>query len=399
MNVTVFYAWQDDRPKKVNRYLIRDAAQAACDEINEDPSNSYTLTLDQDTAGQPGMCDIPNTILGKIRDCDIFLADLTFAGESETESANEKPQLIPNPNVTLELGYAVGSKATRESDGFDRVIAVMNTAYGNPHEQMFDVKRRRPIRYNLPVGDTGALQRVQKSLIKDIKEALLTILSKAIFPKKEDTAAERFAQIRREFETSVHEAHFHGFTRDCAALAITLVPDVVQQLSCEEINERTFFPLGGYGCSERIHRGKSVVFTLNCSESPDQPGPEGQYSITEVTTEGVVYAARVLARRDALDKILSRSYERDVVTCILEYAARLHNLGVPLPWRLGISLLGVQGFSIPPPPSHRATRDICQEDRVACDPIIVRNFDDMHLTSVNEFLKDTFEHISSEFGY
>ena len=134
MDITVFYAWQDDQPRKTNRYLIRDAAQAACDEITEDTSNDYTLTLDQDTAGQPGMCDIPNTILEKIRNCNIFLADLTFVGESINKSPEEKAQLIPNPNVTLELGYAVGSKATKESDGFDRVIAVMNTAYGEPDE-------------------------------------------------------------------------------------------------------------------------------------------------------------------------------------------------------------------------------------------------------------------------
>ena len=119
MDITVFYAWQDDRPGKVNRYLIRDAALEACRQITEDIAIGHSLKLDQDTAGRPGMCDIPNTILKKIRDCDILLADLTFVGQSETKSANAKPQLVTNPNVTLELGYAVGSKVTEESDGFD----------------------------------------------------------------------------------------------------------------------------------------------------------------------------------------------------------------------------------------------------------------------------------------
>ncbi len=67
MNATVFYAWQSDRPSKVNRNLIRGAAEAACKRITEDESNLWNLTLDSDTQGVAGMCDIPNTILEKIK--------------------------------------------------------------------------------------------------------------------------------------------------------------------------------------------------------------------------------------------------------------------------------------------------------------------------------------------
>jgi hypothetical protein len=181
MDITVFYAWQSDRPSKVSHYLIRNAAQEACEEITNDPTNDFVLTLDQDTRGQPGMCDIPNTILEKIRKCHVFLADLTFVGRSDSPLAGEEPQLIPNPNVTLELGYAVGAKVTDTSDGFDRVIAVMNTAYGKPNEQMFDIKRRQPIRFDLPENaDKSAIQRVQESVTEDIRTALQTILAKAM---------------------------------------------------------------------------------------------------------------------------------------------------------------------------------------------------------------------------
>src|ERR1700722_14723587 len=82
MKMTVFYAWQSDRPGKVNHYLIRDAALAACERITADKSNDWQVSLDSDTQGGAGMCDIPNTILKKIDESDILLADLTLVGQT-----------------------------------------------------------------------------------------------------------------------------------------------------------------------------------------------------------------------------------------------------------------------------------------------------------------------------
>jgi hypothetical protein len=75
--------------------LIRDAAVAACERISEDPSNAWRITLDSDTQGQAGMCDIPSTILRKIKQCGIFLADLTLGGDTAETSA----KVIRNPNL------------------------------------------------------------------------------------------------------------------------------------------------------------------------------------------------------------------------------------------------------------------------------------------------------------
>ena len=48
-------------------------------------------------------------------------------------------RLIPNPNVLLELGYA--SKAI----GWERIVMVANTAFGQPEELPFDLRKRRVI--------------------------------------------------------------------------------------------------------------------------------------------------------------------------------------------------------------------------------------------------------------
>jgi hypothetical protein len=73
-----------------------------------------------DTKGEAGMCDIPNTILKKIRACDIFLADLTRVYPTEAKPDN----LAPNPNVVFELGYA--ARHLR----FGAPIGVINEAFG-----------------------------------------------------------------------------------------------------------------------------------------------------------------------------------------------------------------------------------------------------------------------------
>ena len=67
------------------------------------------------------MCDIPNTILKKIRRADMFLGDLTIVGKTE----NDPPKLLPNTNVVIELGYAARHFT------FDALIGSMNEAFGH----------------------------------------------------------------------------------------------------------------------------------------------------------------------------------------------------------------------------------------------------------------------------
>ena len=188
VEIRVFYAWQDDRPGKVCRYLIRDAAKDACDELIADGSNKFRVNLDEGTLGVPGMCDIPNTILDKIAACDVFLCDVTLVWSYEGKASRQK--MTSNPNVLFELGFAA------HAIGFDRVIGVMNTAYGVPEDQMFDTKRRWAVRFNLSESSSPPeIKNAQRSLTADIKEALETILSKSVSPA---TRQGRLRALRRK---------------------------------------------------------------------------------------------------------------------------------------------------------------------------------------------------------
>jgi hypothetical protein len=70
---TIFYAWQSDRPQNHNRKLVAESLQQATEALNSDPNVPYEVAIDQDTKDEPGLCDIPATILRKIGQADAFL--------------------------------------------------------------------------------------------------------------------------------------------------------------------------------------------------------------------------------------------------------------------------------------------------------------------------------------
>jgi hypothetical protein len=143
---TVFFSWQSDRPTKEGRNLIERALTMALERISKDiqvDERPHSVLLDKDTQDAPGSPPIFDTILGKIDHAAVFVPDLTFVAERH----NGDP--LPNANVLIEYGYAL------KSLGHDRIVAVMNTAYGKPKRETmpFDLSHHRfPIQYEAPEG-------------------------------------------------------------------------------------------------------------------------------------------------------------------------------------------------------------------------------------------------------
>ncbi len=173
--ITVFYAWQTDRDKKANRYLIQDAAERAIKRLTKAPTIPYDLRFDHDTKDIPGMPAITDTILQKIEQAGIFLADLTYVAETDPAECEGRSKPLPNPNVLFELGYAF------KVLGHERIICVMNTAYGDAEHQIFDLAHRRwPIRYKLHAGHKTQIASVRDSLSTDIEKAIRDILKSGV---------------------------------------------------------------------------------------------------------------------------------------------------------------------------------------------------------------------------
>lgn len=160
--ITVFYAWQSDRPQRFNRHLIRIALEAAAKRITLDSEIDAEVHIDSDTQGVPGQPPITDTILKKIAACDIFAPDLTFV------ASTDETKLVTNPNVSIEYGYALHAKP------YTAMMSIMNTAYGPPEKLPFDIGHvRHPLQFHVePTAKNSERRRVRDALSVQIESAL-----------------------------------------------------------------------------------------------------------------------------------------------------------------------------------------------------------------------------------
>lgn len=134
--ITIFYSWQSDRPEACCKRFIRIAAEEASAAVAT--RLGIKIIVDSDTEGVAGTPPISETILRKIESCDLFLADMTFVGETA------ESKLLPNPNVMGEYGYALHAKTAH------RILLAMNTEFGPPDALPFDLRHMRyPAQYSL----------------------------------------------------------------------------------------------------------------------------------------------------------------------------------------------------------------------------------------------------------
>ncbi len=180
---TVFYSWQSDLPNRTNRAFIGEALDRAATDLRSDDALSIEPVIDRDTAGVPGSPAISDTILQKIARADIFVPDVSIVMTSESGRSS------PNPNVLVELGYAISEL------GWDRIVMVMNTAFGPVTELPFDLRGRRVLPYSLPDAPGTPKADVRRELERRLKEAILSILSQEGNRTRDDEMARGRALI------------------------------------------------------------------------------------------------------------------------------------------------------------------------------------------------------------
>lgn len=164
-NFTIFYSWQSDL--KGNRNFINSCIEKAIKEVKKKHKTNFDLqiNLDRDTKNQSGSPNISSTILQKIDECDIFIGDVSLINNSLLNKII-KPRLTPNPNVLIELGYAINLL------GWERIICVNNLKYGKTEELPFDIRGHRitPYKKNSPEDKViliGMLKGAILSIIED----------------------------------------------------------------------------------------------------------------------------------------------------------------------------------------------------------------------------------------
>lgn len=158
----IFYSWQSDLPKDSNLNGIRQSLRNAANEI-ENNDDEIRIDLDEATRNTSGSPNIPLTIFDKIDSCDVFICDVTTIN-----SGNSDNRKMPNPNVLIELGYAISAL------GWGRIIMVFNTNYGSfPNDLPFDVDRHRATVFSIKDKTDKVGKSQLSSVLKNAIEAII----------------------------------------------------------------------------------------------------------------------------------------------------------------------------------------------------------------------------------
>jgi len=135
--VRVFFSWQSDSPSETNSGAIRAALKSAAKGVRK-KIPALNIVLDEATRDTSGSPNIADKIFEKIDAAHVYIADITTV----TPEGIKRPSA--NPNVLIELGYAVAQV------GWDRIILLFNDAIGKfPADLPFDIVQNRVSKYSI----------------------------------------------------------------------------------------------------------------------------------------------------------------------------------------------------------------------------------------------------------
>lgn len=182
---TVFYSWQSDLPGNTNRSFIGDALKKALRALSKD-EDVYEPPRDIDTAtaGVAGSARIDEKIFEKIDAASACVFDVSIVAEN-------KVRKLPNPNVLVELGYAL--KAHPDA----RVIMVLNKRFGQPEELPFDLRQRQVLVYEAEEVGADEKPKAKADLVNGLVAAF-----KATFRHNE---ANRFTPAEVAFFDAIYD--------------------------------------------------------------------------------------------------------------------------------------------------------------------------------------------------
>ncbi len=156
----VFFSWQADINE--SRKIINKTLEKAAKELNARHAD-WHVNITSDTRGEDGSPDIEDAVLQKIREAHIFVADITPIAQLEKEG-NRK--LLPNPNVMIELGYAI-----RRMDIDKQVILLVNEENDainyNAKDMPFDINHHK---ISMIKGDLTLTRRIEALLANLIEQ-------------------------------------------------------------------------------------------------------------------------------------------------------------------------------------------------------------------------------------
>ena len=154
----IFFSWQSDLDTKTHRNFIEKCVKKSIKSLNKENELHIFLEYDRDTLGLLGSPDISSSIFDKIKKCTLFIADIS----NITSSANRS---IPNPNVLIELGYAINIL------GWEKIICFFDINTGSIEQLPFDIRQKRILAFN-PLQENE-----DKKIVSILNENIISLYS------------------------------------------------------------------------------------------------------------------------------------------------------------------------------------------------------------------------------
>lgn len=277
MNINIFYSWQSDISNKYNRGFIQECLEKAIKELEGSNYFSIEIRLDKDTQGVEGAPDIASTIFDKIKNCHLFVADISIINIKSGEEFRK----VPNPNVLVELGYAASIL------GWDKILLLYNLGFGGVQHLPFDLKMRRPIFYSLNETNIDDKPDQKKILTKQLVGAINEISSNLRFYENEIT-------------TRLYP-YYHTKISEIAAESEDLLLTLFKFSGCTDLldNEDEVFPL---------HPQKIYLMTRDLNRFLDEAEWEedAEESYMDYDSEVIINAFHVLFKK------IKKKYQKNI---------------------------------------------------------------------------------------
>jgi hypothetical protein len=369
----VFWSWQSDTPGKVGRYFVRDALSAAITRLKEAPDiaepiereTRSALHLDQDRKGISGSPDLARVILEKIEQAAVFVGDVTPIGAAPDPEQEAVTKKIMNPNVAIELGYALHALTDRA------LLMVLNEHYGSRANLPFDLQSKAgPIMFRLsPDADKDTIAAEARQLTGHFVEALRPYIEQQVEQERQQRpfpAAEpkdgpaRFRAAGEPIGNRWDLAPFGSNIGNAVNLVggpatwLRLMPsfDAGKTWTAQELREaaRTVILHPFIWSGLYTVRAADGIGFCNLLTPEDQETT----SIVFAFESAEVWAIDTWLLGTHPPEIFIGELEKEWATRLLEYGAFLRHLGVNPPYRWIAGITGVNHWHLqyPAPPGQ-----------------------------------------------